>query len=145
MIFAIKTVRTQALDTFVERFRNPPNISMALLHSSVYVENKVDWIGDLLVFRQKSLFDGFAKFGIVSSLGIMLLSLFLKSSFLFQFGFICVLTCMCVISPLIRFLAIALKLFFMGHRSRIKLVNNNLLIEQLFFDREVLHGSDGSL
>ena len=144
MIFSIKTKRTDIVDRFVERFKNPPSISMAMLHSSVYVENKVEWVEDLLVFRQKSIIDGFAKFGIISSVGMVLLSLFLKSSWLLQLGFVLAFICMATISPVIRFLAISLKLFFMGHRNKVSLVSNTLLIEKLFYEREVKNGKDES-
>jgi hypothetical protein len=115
---------------------------MAMLHSLVYIENKVEWIDDLLVFRQKSIVDGFAKFGILSGLGLMLLSLFLKSSIVLEIGFIGTLISMACISPLVRFLAISLKLFIMGHRNKMELVNNNLLIEKLFFKLEVENAKD---
>ena len=137
MIFGLKADKDPILDLFVERFRSPPSMSMALLHASVYVENKVDWVDDVLVFRQKSIVDGFAKFGIVSSVGMMLLALFLQSMALLQVGFLLALLCMASISPLIRFIAIRLKLFMMGYRGKCKMVSKDFLLEKLFFKLEM--------
>lgn len=137
MIFGIKTERSVVVDDFVEKFRNPPSISMKLLHNSIYVENRVDWIDEILVFRQKSIGDGFAKIGILSSLAMILLSLFLQSSILMNVGLVLCILCMASISPLVRFFAIALKLVIMGHRKKIILVSNSFLLEKLLFKLEL--------
>lgn len=137
MIFGIKTERSDVTDKFVDNFRNPKNPNMALLHASIYIENKVDWVDEVLVFRQKSVVDGFAKFGIVSSLGIMLIGLFMQSYAIMQIGLLLVILCMASISPLIRFFSIALKLFIMGHRKKITMVTKEFLLEKLFFKLEM--------
>lgn len=137
MILTIETKSTPELEKFLQDFKNPPNMNIALVQASSYAQNDIDRIDDLIIFRQKFIFDSFFKLGILSGLAIMLFALFMQISWLLWFGLLFIVFNAALLSPWVRFAAFRLKLWIRGHKTRTVMVSNNFLIEKLFLEREL--------
>lgn len=135
MIIALKTERTKVLDDWVDDFNNPKDINIALVRSSVFVENSAEFIDGMVIIKHKPIFEIFAKYGIVSSVGLILLYFFYPTIFLMNLGIVGFFVCMSLLSPQVKFLIYRLRLYILGHRVKVELVNNNFLLEYLLMER----------
>lgn len=137
MILTIETKSTPELEKFLEDFKSPPNINIAMIQASTYAQNEVDKVDNLIVFRQKFVFDTFFKYGIISGVALAIFGIFLQYSWLIKLGVLFVVFNAALISPQVRFIAFRLKLWSRGHKVKTRLISNSYLIEKLFLEREL--------
>ena len=135
MIFGVKTEHSPVIDKFVEEF-NHPSLNKELITSMIYIEHKAEWVKDVLVFRRKGFYDFLFKYGIIFSLGIIFFGMFMDYTWLITSGFVTMFLCIAVLSPLVFYLSLALRMFFKGHKKSITLVSSAYLLELLFNERD---------
>ena len=144
MIFGLKLDRNIVSEDFVKRFLNPSNPLALMSQNSFFLEKKVEWVDGVLVFRLKSFFDSINKFGIITCTGLALVGIIFSWGWLVKFSLLFLVLLAGLISPLMYFFVIRLKLWFMGYRKPVKWVTNQYLLELLLFERDV-YVTDGSL
>jgi len=131
MIFGLRTVESDVFLKYVSDFQNAPDPTMALFQKLVFLENSIVKIDDVFVFRQRFIYDVFIKYSIIFCVGFSLAGVLLSQGWMVNLGLVCAVFNMALISPLVRYLAISLRLFVKGHRSRIELVSNSFLLDKL--------------
>lgn len=136
MFIILKSKGSKAMDEFVEEFVRPKVLNKAMIQSMIFVEKKVDRIDDLIILRQKALFDYPAKQTFIIAFATALFGVFMNWSWLVNASLSLLVMSGALISPLIWFITIRIRLFIIGHRGKVELMSKNYLLEKLFYERD---------
>jgi len=130
MIFAFETKRSKVLDEFLDRYENPVNLSNSLARLS-FLEFKITRLDDLVIISQKHLYDVVAKWLLLCSVADLLISYVNGWSTLFYLGSVFLVVSILWLSKYARFFALKWKINGLGHKDKITLLSNDLIIDKL--------------
>lgn len=130
MIFAFETVDSDVLTSFLYRYEYPDGL-LASLSKLSFLEFKIIRVDDLVIVSQTHLYDVVAKWLLLASVADLLFAYSLGYPVLFFLGGLFALVSILWLSKYVRYFALFLQLKRRGHKGRIVLINDSLLIRRL--------------
>lgn len=130
MIIAFETPKSKILDDFLDRYENPESVTAQLSKNS-FIEFKIHRFGNLVILSQKHLFDVVAVWLLMCAVVNMIFAYVYGHELLFFIGGVFTLVGILWLSKYMRFYALKLKMWRLGHKDKVSYVENPLVIEKL--------------